>query len=112
MDTTAMCSRTGRAPRPALLQQRGGAEVRSGQGVAGSSHGLAPESQRCKRLETTLTKAAMPKLSEYVEMAANEYLQETGKDELDARWIAEFFQDGGVQDDYPRQDLVAFSDLV
>jgi hypothetical protein len=55
---------------------------------------------------------AMPKLSEYVEMAANEYLQETGKDELDARWIAEFFQDGGVQDDYPRQDLVAFADLV
>ena len=54
----------------------------------------------------------MPKLSEYVEMAANEYLQETGQDELDARWIAEFFQDGGVQDDYPRQDLVAFGDLV
>jgi hypothetical protein len=56
--------------------------------------------------------AAMPKLSEYVEMAANEYLQETGQDELDARWIAEFFQDGGVQDDYPRQDLVAFSAMV
>jgi hypothetical protein len=54
----------------------------------------------------------MPKLSEYVEMAANEYLQETGQDELDARWIAEFFQDGGVQDDYPRQDLVAFSAMV
>jgi hypothetical protein len=54
----------------------------------------------------------MTKLSEYVEMAANEYLQETGKDELDARWIAEFFQDSGVLDDYPRQDLVAFSDLV
>lgn len=54
----------------------------------------------------------MPKLSEYVEMAANEYLQETGKDELDARWIAQFFQDSGVQDDYPRQDLVAFSDMV
>ena len=54
----------------------------------------------------------MPKLSEYVEMAANEYLQETGKDELDARWIAGFFQDGGVQDDYPRQDLVAFSAMV
>jgi hypothetical protein len=53
----------------------------------------------------------MPKLSEYVEMAANEYLQETGEDELDARWIAEFFQDSGVQDDYPRQDLVAFGDL-
>lgn len=54
----------------------------------------------------------MPKLGEYVEMAANEYLQETGKDELDARWIAGFFQDSGVQDDYPRQDLVAFGDLV
>jgi hypothetical protein len=56
--------------------------------------------------------AAMTKLSEYVEMAANEYLQETGQDELDARWIAGFFQDSGVQDDYPRQDLIAFSDLV
>jgi hypothetical protein len=54
----------------------------------------------------------MPKLSEYVEMAATEYLQETGQDELDARWIAAFFQDGGVQKDYPRQDLVAFSDMV
>lgn len=54
----------------------------------------------------------MHKLSEYVEMAANEYLQETGKDELDAHWIAEFFQGSGVQDDYPRQDLIAFSDLV
>jgi energy-converting hydrogenase A subunit M len=54
----------------------------------------------------------MTKLSEYVEMAANEYLQETGNDELDACWIAEFFQDGGVQDGYPRQDLVAFSDQV
>lgn len=54
----------------------------------------------------------MPKLSEYVEMAANEYLQETGKDELDAHWIAEFFQDSGVQDDYPRQDLIAFGNMV
>ena len=54
----------------------------------------------------------MPRLSDYVEMAANEYLQETGHDELDARWIAEFFQDSGVQADYPRQDLVAFSALV
>jgi hypothetical protein len=54
----------------------------------------------------------MPKLSEYVEMAANEYLQETGKDELDPHWIAQFFQDGGVQDAYPRQNLVAFSALV
>lgn len=54
----------------------------------------------------------MPKLSEYVEMAANEYLQETGRDELDAHWIAQFFQDSGVLDDYPRQDLVAFAALV
>jgi len=54
----------------------------------------------------------MPKLSEYVEMAANEYLQETGKDQLDAHWIAVFFQDSGVQDDYPRQDLVAFNAMV
>lgn len=54
----------------------------------------------------------MTKLSEYVEMAAQEYLQETGQDELDARWIAAFFQDNGVLDDYPRQDLVAFSDMV
>lgn len=54
----------------------------------------------------------MTKLSEYVEMAANEYLQETGKDELEARWIAAFFQESGVQDDYPRQDLIAFGDMV
>ena len=54
----------------------------------------------------------MTKLSDYVEIAAMEYLLETGNDELDARWIAEFFQDSGVQDDYPRQDLVAFSAMV
>lgn len=54
----------------------------------------------------------MTKLSEYVEMAATEYLQETGQDELDARWVAMFFQDSGVQEDYPRQNLVMFSDLV
>jgi hypothetical protein len=54
----------------------------------------------------------MRKISDYVEMAANEYLQETGKDELDALWIAEYFQDCGVQDDYPRQDLVDFFALV
>ncbi|HWR77347.1 MAG TPA: hypothetical protein VN283_09085 [Thiobacillus sp.] len=53
----------------------------------------------------------MTKLSDYVEIAAMEYLLETGKDELDAHWIAEFFQDS-VQDDYPRQDLIAFSDMV
>ncbi|BBJ22674.1 hypothetical protein [Candidatus Nitrotoga sp. AM1P] len=54
----------------------------------------------------------MHKLSEYVEMAATEYLQETGKTKLDAHWIAEFFQDNGVQDNYPRQDLIAFCAMV
>ncbi|MEO6421896.1 MAG: hypothetical protein ABIR84_04235 [Candidatus Nitrotoga sp.] len=54
----------------------------------------------------------MRKLSEYVEMAASEYFQETGKAELNANWIAEFFHDNGVQDDYPRQDLIAFCALV
>lgn len=54
----------------------------------------------------------MRKLSEYVEIAASEYLQETGKAELNAHWIAEFFQDNGVQDDYPRQDLITFCALV
>jgi len=54
----------------------------------------------------------MPKLSEYVEMAAVDYLQETGKTDLDLIWIAEYFQYSGVQDDYPRQDLVAFHGLV
>ena len=54
----------------------------------------------------------MRKLTEHVETAATEYLQETGKDVLDPVWIAEFFQDCGVQDDYPAQDLVAFYALV
>jgi len=54
----------------------------------------------------------MPKLSEYVDLAATQYLQETGRIELDAHWAAEFFQDAGVLDDYPRQDLVAFHALV
>jgi hypothetical protein len=54
----------------------------------------------------------MTKLSEYVDIAAMEYLLETGKDELDAHWIAAFFQDSGVLDDYPQQDLVAFAALV
>lgn len=50
----------------------------------------------------------MPKLSEYVEMAATDYLLETGKTDLEPFWIAEYFQYSGVQDDYPRQDLVSF----
>ena len=54
----------------------------------------------------------MPKLTEYAEMAATEYLQETGRTELDSLWIAQFFQDSGVQNDYPRQNLVAFNDMV
>lgn len=54
----------------------------------------------------------MPKLSKYVEMAAIEYLLETGKDELDLHWVAEFFQISGVQDEYPQQDLVAFYSMV
>lgn len=54
----------------------------------------------------------MRKLSDYIEMAATEYLQETGKEVLDSHWVAEFFQDCGVQDDYPRQDLIGFYALV
>jgi hypothetical protein len=52
------------------------------------------------------------KLSDYVEMAAEEYWQETGKHELDSPWIAESFQDCGVLDDHPEQDLVDFYALV
>lgn len=54
----------------------------------------------------------MRKLTDYVEIAATEYWQETGKDELDSFWIAEFFQDSGVLDDYPKQNLVGFFALV
>lgn len=54
----------------------------------------------------------MPKLSDYVEIAAAEYIREVGHGELDPRWIAEFFQDNGVLEAYPRQDLVAFGALV
>ena len=54
----------------------------------------------------------MLKLTDYTKMAADEYVQEVGSTELNARWIAEFFQDCGVQDAYPRQDLVAFAEMV
>jgi hypothetical protein len=54
----------------------------------------------------------MPKLTDYVKMAADEYLEETGNTELNAHWTAEFFQDCGVQDAYPRQNLVAFAEMV
>ena len=54
----------------------------------------------------------MAKLTEYADAAATEYLQATGKTELEPHWLAEFFQDCGVQEDYPRQDLVAFHAMV
>jgi hypothetical protein len=54
----------------------------------------------------------MRKLSDYIEMAAAEYWQETGKGELAPLWIAEFFQDCGVLDDHPNQNLVDFHALV
>lgn len=54
----------------------------------------------------------MRKLSEYVDMAAAEYWQETGKAEIAPLWIAEFFQDSGVADDHPQQGLIAFHTLV
>ena len=54
----------------------------------------------------------MPKLTDYVKTAAEEYLEETGNTELNAHWIAEFFQDYGMQHVYPRQDLVAFAEMV
>jgi len=54
----------------------------------------------------------MRKLTDYVEVAATEYWHETGSEELDSVWIAEFFQDSGVLDDFPKQDLVDFYALV
>lgn len=56
--------------------------------------------------------ARSARLSDFVEAAAAEYLRETGRFEIDARWIAEYFQDSGVADAYPRQDPLAFCDLV
>ena len=54
----------------------------------------------------------MAKLSEYVANAASEFFAETGSVELDARWIAEYFQNAGVVDEYPNQDLIMFYDMV
>ncbi len=54
----------------------------------------------------------MRKLTDYAEIAADEYLHETSKGELDALWVAEFFQDSGVRDDHPAQDLAGFYALV
>lgn len=54
----------------------------------------------------------MPKLSDYVQTAATEYLLETGNAELDVLWAAEFFQDSGVLEEYPHQNMVAFYNMV
>ena len=54
----------------------------------------------------------MHKLSDYIKMAAEAYFEETGNIELNAYWIAEFFQDYGVQDVYPHQNLVNFAKMV
>lgn len=54
----------------------------------------------------------MHKLSDFIKMAAETYFEETRNNELNAHWIAEFFQDCGVQDAYPRQDLVNFAEMV
>ena len=54
----------------------------------------------------------MPKLSDYVRMAADEYAREHADSELSARWVANYFHECGVQDEYPRQDLVAFAAMV
>lgn len=54
----------------------------------------------------------MPKLSDYVQAAATEYLQDTGKTELDVHWAAEFFQDSGILNEHPNQNMVSFYNMV
>ncbi|MBN9124829.1 MAG: hypothetical protein J0I90_07365 [Nitrosospira sp.] len=54
----------------------------------------------------------MLKLTDYARMAASEYMQEVGHTELDARWIAEFFEESGVMEAYPEQNLIPFADMV
>lgn len=54
----------------------------------------------------------MRKLSAHIETAAAEYLQETGRSELAPLWIAEYFQDCGVMDDFPGLNLIEFQALV
>ena len=55
---------------------------------------------------------AMHKLSDYIKLAADTYFEETGSSELNAYWIAEFFQDYGLQDAYPSQSLINFANMV
>lgn len=54
----------------------------------------------------------MYKLSDYILLAADTFFEETGSSELNTYWIAEFFQDYGLQDAYPSQSLVNFANLV
>lgn len=54
----------------------------------------------------------MHKLSDYIKLAADAYFQETGSSELNAHWTAEFFQDCGLQDNYPSQSLINFANMV
>ncbi len=54
----------------------------------------------------------MHKLSDYIKLAADTYFEEAGSSELNAHWIAEFFQDYDLQDAYPSQSLVNFANLV
>lgn len=54
----------------------------------------------------------MLKLTDYARLAASEYVQEVGQTELDARWIAEFFEESGVMEAYPEQNLIPFADMV
>jgi len=54
----------------------------------------------------------MLKLTDYARMAASEYVQEAGHTELDAHWIAEFFEESGVMEAYPEQNLIPFADMV
>ena len=54
----------------------------------------------------------MGRKTDYIDLAATEYWQETGKPELDSLWIAEFFQDYGELNDFPRHNLVDFYALV
>jgi hypothetical protein len=54
----------------------------------------------------------MLKLTDYARMAASEYVQEAGHTELDARWIAEFFEESGIMEAYPEQNLIPFADMV
>ena len=53
----------------------------------------------------------MPKLSEYVRMAADEYVREHGNIEPSARWVADFFHECGVGR-VPDKTTVAFAAMV